>query len=46
LRSKLVALHVHHGLIVRYGIKSISLTDPAAINILYGSRAGFVTADS
>ena len=46
LRSKLVALHAKHGPIVRYGVRSVSISDPKAIDIIYGSRAGFVTADS
>jgi cytochrome P450 len=46
LRSKLTTLHAKHGLVVRYGISSVSVSDPKAIDILYGSRAGFVIADS
>ena len=46
LRSKLTTLHAKHGPIVRYGVRSVSISDPKAIDILYGSRAGFVTADS
>lgn len=43
LRDKLVALHEKHGPIVRYGVHSISLSDPSAIDIIYGSRQGFTT---
>ena len=43
LRSKLLSLHKKHGPIVRYGVNSISISDPGAISIVYGSRAGFVT---
>ncbi|KAE9368399.1 cytochrome P450 [Stipitochalara longipes BDJ] len=46
LRAKLLQLHKKHGSIVRYGVNSISISDPSAISIIYGSRAGFVTADS
>ncbi|KAI1262329.1 cytochrome P450 [Xylariaceae sp. FL1019] len=47
LREKLVELHGKHGTIVRYGVKSISITDPDVIRVAYGSsRVGFVTADS
>ncbi|OTB07521.1 hypothetical protein M426DRAFT_239774 [Hypoxylon sp. CI-4A] len=46
LREKLLALHARHGPIVRYGVRSISINDPEVINIVYGSRAGFITADS
>ncbi|KAI1327940.1 cytochrome P450 [Xylariaceae sp. FL0255] len=46
LRETLVDLHNKHGPIVRYGVRSISISDPEVINIVYGSRAGFVTADS
>jgi len=43
LRGKLLQLHKKHGPIVRYGVNSISISDPSAISIIYGSRAGFVT---
>lgn len=43
LRGKLVDLHEKHGPIVRYGVRSISLSDPSAIDIIYGSRQGFTT---
>lgn len=43
LRDKLVRLHEEHGPIVRYGVHSISLSDPSAIDIIYGSRQGFTT---
>ncbi|KAJ4414179.1 hypothetical protein N0V82_008081 [Gnomoniopsis sp. IMI 355080] len=46
LRGKLVDLHEKHGPIVRYGVRSISLSDPGAIDIIYGSRQGFTTAES
>jgi Cytochrome P450 len=46
LRSKLTTLHAKHGPIVRYGVSSISISDPKAIDVLYASCAGFVTADS
>ena len=43
LRGNLLQLHKEHGPIVRYGVNSISISDPSAIGIIYGSRAGFVT---
>lgn len=43
LRGKLVDLHQIHGPIVRYGVRSISLSDPNAIDVIYGSRQGFTT---
>jgi hypothetical protein len=43
LRHKLIDLHGKHGPIVRYGVVSISISDPEVINVAYGSRAGFVT---
>jgi hypothetical protein len=43
LRAKLLLLHKKHGPIVRYGVNSVSISDPSAIGIVYGSRAGFVT---
>ncbi|KAI1435577.1 cytochrome P450 [Xylaria sp. CBS 124048] len=46
LREQLLELHARHGPIVRYGVRCISVSDPEVINIVYGSRAGFVTADS
>ncbi|KAJ4396915.1 hypothetical protein N0V93_001137 [Gnomoniopsis smithogilvyi] len=46
LRSRLVELHEEHGPVVRYGVRSISLSDPSAIDIIYGSRQGFTTAES
>ncbi|KAI8955740.1 cytochrome P450 [Xylaria longipes] len=46
LREKLLELHARHGLVVRYGVKCISISDPEVIGIVYGSRAGFITADS
>ncbi|KAE8451331.1 hypothetical protein EG329_003960 [Mollisiaceae sp. DMI_Dod_QoI] len=46
LRTKLLALHKSHGTIVRYGVNDISISDPSAISVIYGSRAGFITADS
>ncbi|RYP64512.1 hypothetical protein DL769_006650 [Monosporascus sp. CRB-8-3] len=46
LRQKLLDLHSRHGPIVRYGVSSISISDPEVINVVYGSRAGFIIADS
>ncbi|KAI1178212.1 cytochrome P450 [Nemania sp. FL0916] len=46
LREKLLELHSRHGSIVRYGVRSISINDPEVIKVAYGSRAGFITADS
>ncbi|KAI0485829.1 cytochrome P450 [Xylaria cf. heliscus] len=46
LRGKLLDLHARHGLVVRYGVNCISISDPEIINVVYGSRAGFITADS
>ncbi|KAI1390139.1 cytochrome P450 [Hypoxylon trugodes] len=45
LREKLLELHSQYGPIVRYGVRSISVSDPETISTLYGSRA-FITADS
>lgn len=42
LRSKLVELHKQYGPVVRYGVRSVSINDPSALDIVYGSRAGFV----
>lgn len=39
-------MHAEHGPIVRYSVSFVSISDPKAIDILYGSRAGFATADS
>ncbi|KAI1208291.1 cytochrome P450 [Annulohypoxylon truncatum] len=46
LRQKLLDLHSQYGPVVRYGVRSISISDPEVINIVYGSRTGFITADS
>lgn len=46
LRPKLLELHRQLGPIVRYGVNSISISDPSAISIIYGSRVGFVTVCS
>ncbi|RYP53845.1 hypothetical protein DL768_001296 [Monosporascus sp. mg162] len=46
LRQKLLDLHSQHGPIIRYGVSSISISDPEVINVVYGSRAGFIIADS
>ncbi|KAI1821714.1 cytochrome P450 [Xylaria intraflava] len=46
LRDKLLELHARHGPIVRYGVRCVSISDPEVINVVYGSRAGFTTADS
>ncbi|KAK3674138.1 hypothetical protein LTR78_005985 [Recurvomyces mirabilis] len=46
LRGELLKLHQQHGPIVRYGVRSISISDPSVVNVVYGSRAGFTTADS
>jgi hypothetical protein len=43
LRQKILDLHSQCGPIVRYGVRSISISDPEVINVVYGSRAGFVT---
>lgn len=42
-RAKLLQLYEKHGPIIRYGVNSISISDPSAISVIYGSRAGFVT---
>lgn len=44
LGHRLLDLHSKHGPIVRYGVRSISISDPEVINVVYGSRAGFITA--
>ena len=46
LRTKLLDLHQQHGPVVRYGVRSVSISSPDAISRIYGSRAGFITADS
>ena len=46
LRTKLLDLHLQHGPVVRYGVRSVSISSPDAISRIYGSRAGFITADS
>lgn len=46
LRSKLVELHQTHGTVVRYGVNSVSISDPDAISTIYASRAGFTSAAS
>ncbi|OTA54203.1 cytochrome P450 [Hypoxylon sp. EC38] len=46
LRQKLSDLHCLHGPVVRYGVRSISVSDPDAINVIYASRDGFTIADS
>jgi hypothetical protein len=38
LRVKLLDLHVRHGPIVRYGVNSISINDPDAIQTIYTKR--------
>lgn len=43
LREDLLQLHQKHGPIVRYGVNSVSFSDPSAIQVIYGSRAGFET---
>ena len=42
LRGKLVELHEQYGPVVRYGVRSVSINDPSAVDIVYGSRAGFL----
>ncbi|KAL7622548.1 hypothetical protein AAE478_008055 [Parahypoxylon ruwenzoriense] len=46
LRGKILDLHSKHGPIVRYGVRSVSITDPEVVGVVYGSRAGFITASS
>lgn len=46
LRSELTLLHAQYGSVVRYGIKSVSFSDPKAIETIYESRDGFLIADS
>ncbi|KAI0107028.1 cytochrome P450 [Nemania sp. FL0031] len=46
MRERILDLHAQHGPIVRYGVRCISISNPEVINVVYGSRAGFVTADS
>ncbi|KAI0508452.1 cytochrome P450 [Xylaria bambusicola] len=46
LRNAICDLHALHGPIVRYGVRSISISDPEVISVVYGSRAGFTTAHS
>ena len=43
LRPELLRLHKNHGPVVRYGVNSVSFSDPSAISVIYGSTAGFVT---
>jgi hypothetical protein len=42
LRGKLIDLHEQYGPVVRYGVRSVSVNDPSAVDVVYGSRAGFV----
>lgn len=42
LRGKLIELHEQYGPVVRYGVRSVSVNDPSAVDVIYGSRAGFV----
>jgi len=46
LREKLIELHKQYGPVVRYGVRSVSVNDPSAVDVIYGTRAGFVIADS
>ncbi|KAI0202517.1 cytochrome P450 [Astrocystis sublimbata] len=46
LRERLLELHAKHGPVVRYGPNSISISDPEVINVVYGSRAGFITGEA
>ncbi|KAK5741900.1 hypothetical protein LTR17_003648 [Elasticomyces elasticus] len=46
LRDELIKLHSVHGPVVRYGVRSVSISDPSVVDVVYGSRAGFTTADS
>ena len=46
LRSELTKLHAKHGPLVRYGVRSISVSDPSVVDMVYGSRSGFVVAHS
>jgi hypothetical protein len=46
LREELLRLHKKHGPIVRYGVTSVSFSDPDAIQVIYGSRAGFITVSA
>ncbi|KAI3327533.1 cytochrome P450 [Xylariaceae sp. AK1471] len=46
LQRKLLDLHARHGPIVRYGVRCISINDPEVLNVVYGSRTGFITAES
>lgn len=42
LRSELEELHRQHGTVVRYGVRSVSVSNPQVVDIVFGSRAGFV----
>ncbi len=42
MRDTLLELHARHGLVVRYGVRSVSISDPEVIKVAYGSRAGFI----
>lgn len=42
LRAKLEELHRQHGTVVRYGVRSVSVSDPQVADMVFGSRAGFV----
>lgn len=46
LRGKLIELHKQYGPVVRYGVRSVSFDDPSAVDVVYGSRAGFVIVSS
>ena len=42
LRATLENLHKEYGPVVRYGVKSVSISDPIAVTTIYESRSGFV----
>lgn len=46
LRTEPTALHARYNPVVRYGIRSISFSDPKAIETIYESRDSFIIADS
>lgn len=42
LQEKLDELHKQHGPFVRYGVRSISVSDPSIVDVVYGTRPGFI----
>jgi hypothetical protein len=43
LGATLENLHTEYGPVIRYGVRSVSISDPNAVTTIYESRSGFVT---